>query len=518
MKQVKNQQGYALLIVLLMVVLFLGLSATFMAGSLSNAKQEQTVDATNQAVASAEMGVKYHSADFQREIMNIKTEIITLTNNELKGLVECFKDGNSNCDSQEKIDVLQNEIDLEMKKKYIERIYHKVNSLKDVENTPFLSEDVHYKVIETKIVDIDAAGNDITQSPGSPMYEKISSLEIELSLIGTSSNITKELVGIFKIDVPDTFLSTENKLTVKTVLVKEGLSYSDITFNKSPEKSCESLKNDIISGVSPLSFNCELEPGKQVADFSNWLKNNGANPNDFTVYVDSFTGNLCGGNKNCNSIEAEMNGINVVINGDDQGEIDDIKNMNNLVNANFIFDGHLKIEQFQNAGELEDSPEEEKSQTIITKELTVTKQMHGQGLENTNLLILGNPGDPAIADGIMNFMGKATIGDKGQVCFDMDRIDKKYWDDLRINVEFKGENSTGQIIYYTKNYVGNEFMLPARGDLNEEQRTKLYVYGTKVYSDFLSSCGVKVTVNDITNIPVPYALDPSFELDVDYNP
>lgn len=58
MKQFKDEQGYALLVVLLMVVLFLGLSAVFMAGSMSNAKQEATVDTSNLAVAAAEIDRK----------------------------------------------------------------------------------------------------------------------------------------------------------------------------------------------------------------------------------------------------------------------------------------------------------------------------------------------------------------------------------------------------------------------------------------------------------------------------
>ena len=55
MRHVQDQKAYALLIVLLMIALFMSISAAFIAGSLSHAKQEQTVDTANQAVAAAEM-------------------------------------------------------------------------------------------------------------------------------------------------------------------------------------------------------------------------------------------------------------------------------------------------------------------------------------------------------------------------------------------------------------------------------------------------------------------------------
>jgi hypothetical protein len=68
MKYVKKQNGYALLLVLFLVVFFIGLSAVFMAAAFNNSKQEITVDVRNQSVVAAEMGVKLNLNNLTNEI------------------------------------------------------------------------------------------------------------------------------------------------------------------------------------------------------------------------------------------------------------------------------------------------------------------------------------------------------------------------------------------------------------------------------------------------------------------
>jgi len=61
MKTLSNQRGYALLIVLLTIIIFLSVSAVIISASLNHVTQEKTVDMKNQAVVAAEMGTKYYS-------------------------------------------------------------------------------------------------------------------------------------------------------------------------------------------------------------------------------------------------------------------------------------------------------------------------------------------------------------------------------------------------------------------------------------------------------------------------
>ncbi|PIC67866.1 hypothetical protein CSV71_03920 [Sporosarcina sp. P21c] len=60
MQSPKNEKGYALVIVLLVIVFIMILSAVFMRGSISNAKQQHIVDDNNLAYTAAEMGVDYY--------------------------------------------------------------------------------------------------------------------------------------------------------------------------------------------------------------------------------------------------------------------------------------------------------------------------------------------------------------------------------------------------------------------------------------------------------------------------
>lgn len=71
----KNEQGYALIVVVLLIVLIMGFFTAFMTISLSNAKQEQVADQEHLKVAAAEMGVKYFSSIFINEYYHFINEL-----------------------------------------------------------------------------------------------------------------------------------------------------------------------------------------------------------------------------------------------------------------------------------------------------------------------------------------------------------------------------------------------------------------------------------------------------------
>lgn len=70
----KNEQGYALLLVLFLVVFIVGISAVFMRGAISNAKQEQRVDKNHLSVVAAEMGVEYYTTLFTNEFLSARDD------------------------------------------------------------------------------------------------------------------------------------------------------------------------------------------------------------------------------------------------------------------------------------------------------------------------------------------------------------------------------------------------------------------------------------------------------------
>jgi len=73
---IKNNHGYALLLVLLLIVLFISVSAVFTAASFNHSDQEISVDATNQTVVAAEMGTKYFNNLIFDKAKEIRNEIL----------------------------------------------------------------------------------------------------------------------------------------------------------------------------------------------------------------------------------------------------------------------------------------------------------------------------------------------------------------------------------------------------------------------------------------------------------
>lgn len=107
MKKLLNNRGYALLIVLFTIIIFLSLSAVFISASLNHVTQEQTIDKNNQAVVAAELGVKYVDSHMQNQAEILYKKHL----NELKTAVNSLKNcngnsQNSNCKTQAVINFL----------------------------------------------------------------------------------------------------------------------------------------------------------------------------------------------------------------------------------------------------------------------------------------------------------------------------------------------------------------------------------------------------------------------------
>ena len=66
MNNIKNEQGYALVTVLLVVVVFMIISLAFMGQAFSSVKQNQVVEKKSRSVAAAEMGISYYQVEIQK--------------------------------------------------------------------------------------------------------------------------------------------------------------------------------------------------------------------------------------------------------------------------------------------------------------------------------------------------------------------------------------------------------------------------------------------------------------------
>ena len=341
MGSVKNQQGYALLIVLLMVVLFLGFSATFIAGSLSHATQEQTVDTSNQSIASAEMGARYFSTDFERELELIKIKISSDTQERVNVLIACIQaKTDSSCDNDTKITNIEKQIDKDMRTLYMQKILTKVaelNARAGNEIIPFSEDQIKYAVVSAMANKLDEGGEVITD-PAAP-EESVKAIKVEMNMKGTSKGISNELKAFFTIEVPATFLNASEPLIIETEISveKEGVTYEDIFSKTTPAVSCADLIEQLKLPGNEMDPPYECQMGQSLESLLGSIGAANLDPEQFKVYTSNFSSNICTENK-CNSLD--FKGITVVVNPDDT---DAFNNMNNLINANLQVNGALSV-------------------------------------------------------------------------------------------------------------------------------------------------------------------------------
>lgn len=510
MKLLENQKGYALLVVLLMVVLFLGVSATFMAGSLSNAKQEKTVDTSNQAVASAEMGARYFSTDFQRDLKMITNNVSGKTMERLLDLRNCFKSGtDTSCDEQSEITAKEALIDEEMLNLYVDGIMGKIDQLvlkQGDEFIPFSTDDIVYSIQSANGIKLNQHGEDIDAA--GVIDTKIRLIEVRLIMEGVSDSVSKTLEAVFNIEVPPTFLNSSNPLTVHTEKISvDGVKYTDV-FKPMPAISCTDLLAGLKNGTYTGMIECSLVSGENLEDFITKVKAAKLNPADFTVHTDDFLGNVCTGGKGnpCNKFDFAGVTVSVAANN-----VSATNNMNNLVGANLIINGLWSAgNNIQNLGDID------KSQTIVINELDVA--INFPGMTNTNLLILGgeavSPVSKVVFTEKKNEKKDFNVGINSRFCLDIDKIDTDSLDSIKEKTTFHTEETTkGLLIYYSRQ-SNPSFSLTGA---NVSERNKHVIFEPD-YTTFLKACGLTIehTVRNMTEVSIVENLNPGFELDVEY--
>ncbi len=506
MKTMKNERGYALLAVLLLIVLVLGVTATFMAGSLNNAKQEKTIDTSNQSVAAAEMGVLYYSTDFERALDLINKEVTEATTIELNLLISCLKSTNiTSCDSLAKRKAWEADIDNRMKKLFVEKILIKINELtkiKGVKTASFNSTATNYVPQSLKIENVTYTDSELsTVSP--TLVTKIVNagvMKVNLEIVGTSSTSPKKLNSLFSIIVPPTFLNQQQLFNVDQTIIanKEDTVYTDVFKTVTPTQSCSLLLANVIAKKAVAPYECNMVNFEKLSDFYTQVMAVNVtpklNPKDFWVYVNDFQKNACAAN--CNNVE--YYGFNVLVKETDTGFADRAKNMNNMVNGNLIVSGTLTTQNINNLGK------DGTKMTVVVKELDVSGGV--MNLDNTNLMILGKTSG---TDSRLKIAGKLEIDKYSRLCLDIDRIHKPDLDALAGKVVV---SNGGLIVYYSSD-PQKIFALTGADAVN---RTNLYVKRADDYAIFLSNCGVTMKSTQSVSVSSPGVTDTKFDFEVNY--
>lgn len=464
MKQFKNEQGYALVVVLLLVVLFLGFFATFLAGSLNHITQERTVDTSNQSVAAAEMGVLYYTASFEKELELELLEIQKEINERLEILKQC-----ETCNFEEDL----RQLNIEKKEDFKEAVVKKVDDL----NLPEGSED-DFK----RVVSVDGETAYTIESATAEVATDNTEIRVDLKLEGVAkqgeAEAEKILDVFFNINVPDSFLTKSTQII-----------YDDI-YKNPPAISCAeflSAKKYDAEGIEPY-YECNLGENEKLADFLTDLKGypHNLNPQDFLVYTDKYLENVCDPNgnskkeenANCNSKDFE--GISIMV----YGEEDTVtKNMNGLEDIKIYVDGQLSVQNLNNTS----------NAVLVLKELVVDN--NSQNIENSTIVVLGLDDASALAE--LKVDNNITLKTNAKFCLDADRIIQ---DDIE-TFENKITINDGSVLYYYTSPSSNKNYF-----LSNPRAKKI-----TNYSEFLSLCNVSVNGSPIAN-----EIDPGFDFEVEY--
>ncbi|WKA56243.1 hypothetical protein [Planococcus shixiaomingii] len=500
MKYIKNERAYALLIVLLIVVLILSISATFMAGSLNNAKQEKSVDVSNQSVAAAEMGVLYYSTDFERALDQIKQEVLDQTRLELNLIVECLKSSNkAACDTAAERTAWEKDIDLRMKKQYVQKILIKLNELikiNGVATEPFTATKSSYAAESWKLIDVTYTASELT-TVDSNLVKRIvdaGKLKITANVIGQAASSPKNLTTLFTVNIPATFLNPGEVYNVdqEIIAINEDAKYQDIFKTQTPTKSCSTLLAEVVANNARAPFECLLTGTQKLSDFVAQVNLARLNPKDFWVHVEDFQNNVC--SSNCNSLD--FLGTNVVVKATDTGASN---NMNNMVNGNLVINGTLSASQ-----NLNNLGKNLSKQTIVLKEINIGGNI--KNLYYTNLMVLGKDTG---TDSRLNVVGQFQIDNYSNLCMDIDRISAADLDVLASKIEV---TNSGQIIYYS---VDPNKTFALKG-LNAAYRTEMFVKRSSSYSNFLLNCGITMKSTQSVPISSPIVIDTDFDFEVGY--
>ncbi|MFP3323717.1 hypothetical protein R0K05_11535 [Planococcus sp. SIMBA_160] len=464
MNHFNNERGYALVIVMLLVVLFLGFFATFLAGSLNHVTQERTVDTSNQSVAAAEMGVLYYTANFEKELELELLEIQQEVNERLEILKKC-----KTCNFEEDL----KKLNIEKKEEYKNAVVQKVMDL----NLPEGAEDNFKREIS---VDGDTAYT--IESASAEIASDNTKIRVELQLEGIAkqgdAESEKILDVFFNIIVPDSFLTKSTQII-----------YDDI-YKTPPTISCAEFLNTkkyLGEGIVPY-YECTLGDNKKLAGLLVEIKAHphNLNPQDFLVYTDKYLENVCDPNgnskkeenANCNSKDFE--GISIMV----YGEEDTVtKNMNGLEDIKIYIDGQLSVKNLNNTS----------NAVLVLKELVVDN--NSQNIENSTIVVLGLDEASSLAE--LKVDNNITLKTNAKFCLDADRIIQS---DIK-TFESKININEGSWLYYYTSPSSN------KGHFLTNPRAKKITD----YSEFLSLCNVSVngspTANDI---------DPGFDFEVEY--
>lgn len=295
---IKSEKGYALLVVLFLIVFIFTVSAVFIRGSLSNAKQEQRVDQNHLAVVAAEMGVDYYIGKVNNEERKILYEVLNNIHVDLVKLNDCGGIPNSKvqgCQSIKSIETILREA----RGEYIEKVDNLVGNIKQSEPTKVILYSADNKNIESSPYSYEVDKDEVSR------VEKDGKLDIKIGVIGNSkAERSKLLKTNLSFEIPK-FVIRKTSGQKETVF-NPGNIYDFFNKNNEYEKKagCSAQNGQCLSGKfyseGSKSANNPNNQGGLIWVHNGYLNAGNMNQFNFTFITKSLEG------KNMNQMKGKL--------------------------------------------------------------------------------------------------------------------------------------------------------------------------------------------------------------------
>lgn len=407
MKYVKKQNGYALLLVLFLVVFFIGLSAVFMAAAFNNSKQEITVDVRNQSVVAAEMGVKLNLNNLTNEIKVLNQAYKDTMNINMNDLVNratavtTAKDNNlalptgmsttacnayySNFHINAWIDCETKEIEkagMDMYTTEVKRIY---DNLALQENN--IDSKTKYQLSPLAVT---------------PVFNQVTrKIELPVAVKGKQNSSETTLNAKLIVTIPD-HTSESNDVVIKTILSEKETVDRVLVPPNDNASFCPTDPSQMISGVCKYT-------GTHLESYLAGLPD----PSKVSIKVDDLCYAVEDKTK-CNLNSLDGSGGAVYIKPSNQTL--NVDNLNNLQDISMYVDGDLIIKNSNSAD----------NNTIVSRSYSFHVSMN---LTNSNLVVLGNEDKTGFID--WKSTGKSVvISTNSKMCINLNGIDLDISSDL----------------------------------------------------------------------------------------
>jgi hypothetical protein len=422
MEYVKKTDGYALLLVLFLVVFFVGLSAVFVAASFNNSKQEKTVDVRNQSVVAAEMGVKLNLNNLKNEIKIVNQEYKNFMNTNMSDLINratavtTAKDKNLDLPSG-------------MSSTACNAFYSKVhiNTWIECETTEIENAGLDMYTAEVNsIYDNLSLQDNIIDSKTkfqmsplavSPVFDQVTrKIELPLAIKGKQNSSETTLKARLVVTIPD-HTSESNDVVIKTILSEKETVDRVLIPPNDNASFCPTNPSAMISGVCKYT-------GSNLESYLAGLPD----PSKVSIKVDDLCHAVEDKTK-CNLNSLDGSGGAVYIKPSNQTL--NIDNLNNLQDISMYVDGDLIIKNSNSAD----------NNTIVSRSYSFHVSMN---ITNSNLVVLGNEDKTGFID--WKSTGKSvTISTNSKMCINLNGINLALSSNLN---DPSILTSNGKLIFY----------------------------------------------------------------------